>query len=94
MFDDEEPFNLANEELDKYRIPDYEKEGKDKQQNKELKYDNSDWYCARIEEFHDDDPPAAFGQHINAAISSSIQQTHILLNSVLSLQPKNIVSGD
>jgi hypothetical protein len=30
MFDDEEPFNLANEELEKYRLPDYEKDGKEK----------------------------------------------------------------
>lgn len=30
MFDDEEPFYLASEEYEKYRVPDYEKEGKDK----------------------------------------------------------------
>merc|ERR1712151_818427 len=95
IFDDEEPFYLAHEDLPKYRVPDYEKEGKDKgTSSKELKYDNKEWYIARIEEFDDDDPPKAFGQHINAAISSQIQATHILLNSVLSLQPKNVTSGD
>lgn len=95
IFDDEEPFYLAHEDLPKYRVPDYEKEGKDKgTSSKELKYDNKEWYIARIEEFDDDDPPKAFGQHINAAISSQIQATHILLNSVLSLQPKNVSTGN
>jgi len=31
IFDDEEPFYLCGEELPKYRVYDFEKEGKDKQ---------------------------------------------------------------
>ena len=62
--------------------------------SKELNYDNADFYISRIEEFDDDDPPLAFGQHINAAISSSIQETQVLLDSILSLQPRNISGGD
>ena len=52
-----------------------------------------EWYLQKIEEF-DDDRPQAFGQHINAAISSQIAATHNLLDSILSLQPKNVVVGD
>ena len=70
IFEDEDGlFFLADEELPKYYVPDELKEGKEQQKSKEVSYDNMDWYVQKIEEF-DDDIPQAFGQHINAAISS------------------------
>ena len=34
------------------------------------------------------DPPEAFGQHPNADIQSQIQETRMLFNTLLSLQPQ------
>ena len=40
-----------------------------------------------------DDPPEAFGQHANADISSQLEETKLLLSSVLLLQPRQLVEG-
>lgn len=37
--------------------------------------------------------PEAFGQHINAEISSQIADTNILIDSIISLQPRTVVSA-
>ena len=42
IFDDEEPFYLAHEDLPKYRVPDYEKEGKEILDNSGLKLISAD----------------------------------------------------
>jgi dynein heavy chain len=38
------------------------------------------------------DQPAAFGQHINAEITSQIMDSNELLESILSLQPQKVSS--
>ena len=39
------------------------------------------------------DPPEAFGQHPNADIQSQIQETRMLFNTLLSLQPQISTGG-
>ena len=39
------------------------------------------------------DAPEAFGQHPNADIQSAIQDTNDMLNTILSLQPRNVSEG-
>jgi dynein heavy chain len=41
----------------------------------------------------DADPPEAFGQHSNADIASQMEETKTLLNTVLSLQPRQTSGG-
>jgi len=51
------------------------------------------FYETQIRLYRDIDPPVAFGQHINAEISSQIQDSTTLLDSILSLQPRAVSSG-
>ena len=51
------------------------------------------FYETKIREYPDIDPPIAFGQHINAEISSQIQDSTMLLDGILSLQPRAVTSG-
>eukprot|EP00741_Cyanophora_paradoxa_P024938 tig00000056_g24072.t1 len=39
------------------------------------------------------DRPEAFGQHVNAEISSQIEESGVLLDTMLSLQPQTVVAG-
>ena len=39
------------------------------------------------------DSPKAFGQHVNAEITSQIADTNLLLNDILSLQPQQVGGG-
>jgi dynein heavy chain len=41
----------------------------------------------------DQDPPEAFGQHANADIASQMDETKTLLGTILSLQPRIVVTG-
>jgi len=41
----------------------------------------------------DQDPPEAFGQHPNADIASQVEQSKDLLNTILSLQPRQVSQG-
>eukprot|EP00792_Barthelona_sp_PAP020_P009037 TRINITY_DN3265_c0_g2_i1.p1 TRINITY_DN3265_c0_g2~~TRINITY_DN3265_c0_g2_i1.p1 ORF type:complete len:4670 (+),score=1289.10 TRINITY_DN3265_c0_g2_i1:29-14038(+) len=50
-------------------------------------------YVERIQTWRLQDPPEIFGQHFNADIASAIQESQLLLDTVLSLQPR-IVSKD
>ncbi|KAL0235821.1 hypothetical protein GEMRC1_002403 [Eukaryota sp. GEM-RC1] len=40
------------------------------------------------------EPPSVFGQHANADIASAIQESNLLLDTALSLQPRVIATGD
>ena len=51
-------------------------------------------YKDAIKLFPQNDHPAAFGQHPNADISSQIDDTNVLLNTIISLQPKVIKEGE
>lgn len=42
----------------------------------------------------DDDPPQAYGQHINAEITSQILDSEELLDAVLTLTPQKSAGGD
>jgi dynein heavy chain len=46
------------------------------------------FYLDKVKDFEDVDPPEAFGQHLNAQISSQITDSNILLDSIISLQPQ------
>ena len=50
-------------------------------------------YKGVIGGFPNNDHPAAFGQHPNADISSQIEDTNDLLNTIISLQPKVVAEG-
>eukprot|EP01017_Pseudomicrothorax_dubius_P013221 TRINITY_DN1573_c0_g1_i8.p1 TRINITY_DN1573_c0_g1~~TRINITY_DN1573_c0_g1_i8.p1 ORF type:complete len:621 (+),score=147.25 TRINITY_DN1573_c0_g1_i8:113-1975(+) len=52
------------------------------------------FYEMKIKELPSIDTPAAFGQHINAEISSQIADTNLLIDSIISLQPKKYIESD
>jgi dynein heavy chain len=52
------------------------------------------FYELKIKELPPIDPPAAFGQHINAEISSQIADAFALIESIISLQPKKYIETD
>jgi len=51
------------------------------------------FYAKEIEQYPDLEVPAIFGQHVNAEISSQIADANLLLESVISLSPKEEGSG-
>lgn len=51
------------------------------------------YYKEFIKTMPQTDHPAAFGQHPNADISSQIEDTADLLNTILALQPKQVTEG-
>lgn len=46
------------------------------------------FFVEHIAKFPASDLPEAFGQHVNAEISSQIQDTNNLLSAIISLQPR------
>ena len=78
----EEKFKLADATLP-YMIPDeiIPKDGKKVDPNGALPI----FYETKIREFPGVERPEAFGQHINAEISSQIADTNILIESITSL---------
>lgn len=94
VLDDEKRYYLADESLQQYYVPDDQKDGKDQQKSKDkVSGFNMPFFKERIGEMPTEDDPLAFGQHINAQISSQIAATNQLLSSILSLQPKASVSS-
>jgi len=87
----EEKFKLADASLP-YMIPDeiIPKDGKKVDPNGALPI----FFENKIREFPAVERPEAFGQHINAEISSQIADTNILIESITSLQPRSGGSGD
>lgn len=51
-------------------------------------------YKIAIRAFPQDDHPLAFGQHPNADISSKMEDTKTLLDTIISLQPKAVTEGE
>merc|ERR1711998_337042 len=51
-------------------------------------------YKIAIRAFPQDDHPLAFGQHPNADISSKMEDTKTLLDTIISLQPKAATEGE
>merc|ERR1711964_197163 len=51
-------------------------------------------YKIAIRALPQDDHPLAFGQHPNADISSKMEDTKTLLDTIISLQPKAASEGD
>lgn len=98
MFNDrvitEKVFKLGDNSLN-YLIP-------DEQNIKEAKlFDKVDgqganplYYLTKIREFPNTEKPEAFGQHINAEISSQITDTNNLISSIIYLEPQVITSGE
>jgi len=54
---------------------------------------NLDTYKKYVASLPSIDPPEAFGQNSNADIASQMQETHTLLDTVLSLQPRIVTEG-
>jgi len=46
------------------------------------------YYAAKIDEYPESEVPDAFGQHINAEISSKIIESSQLIDSIISLEPR------
>ena len=89
----EEKFKLADNNLP-YVIPD-ETPSKDQPKGAIDKSGaKPSFYESKIKEFPNIDVPEAFGQHINAEISSQIADTNLLINSIISLQPRIFVEGE
>lgn len=98
MFNDkvitEKVFKLGDNALN-YLIP-------DEQNIKEAKlFDKVDgqganplYYLTKIREFPNVEKPEAFGQHINAEISSQITDTNNLISSIIYLEPQVVSAGE
>jgi len=92
----EENFNLADPNLEfQYIVPDDEgwKPPQDKGKELQFKSQTAFFFETEIRKYPDIDPPGAFGQHINAVISSQIADTNTLIESILSLQPRESSQG-
>lgn len=87
----EEKHRLGDPNINEYIIPE-ELGPKEKNLEKE---GEAKYYYKRInEEFPSTERPEAFGQHINAEISSQIADTNALLESILTLESKQLKGGD
>lgn len=87
----EEKHRLGDPNINEYIIPE-ELGPKEKNLEKE---GEAKYYYKRInEEFPSTERPEAFGQHINAEISSQIADTNALLESILTLESRQLKGGD